>query len=660
MLSGLTTSPRKLTKVTARIGIDTIIALKRCLEKGPEIGKVVESLIRMEGEQTTDTCNNQPSSQGLDGTETITSSIQRIFRGNPLLLALRDTLRHDSLQQMQQRVDSIMLPSTEYTPSASQMRHQECFALRSGLSAMLDVARETFHQVVGDIYKLPEVYARMLKVDVRIQHSNARGYYLSMPMVLQEGLPDCFIQCVVNKKSISCTTQELVSLSDRADEALQTALFVTNDLIEELLNGVRENIDYLFSYADSIALLDMLCSFCDLVAMAPNSQPFVRPTLVKTGDLRLIQLRHPITVAKQANLDFVANDCILPSKCLKILTGPNGSGKSTYIKQVAIAVVLAQIGCFVPANEAIVPIRERLLSRLGGGDDDIEHNLSSFMLEMRETSYLLAHNSSQALVIIDELGRATSTADGTALAVAVAERLAVSGTLCLFVTHFPQLCGLADMYPNVDNIHLRVEVEPDSPDNDNVSMHPINGLRPAVAVTTTALARAKRLRYLRDVGEGPFALPGGYGIQMAEICGFPPKLLHRARELQVKAIRTLPLLQLLSTGPDLEPLLVGPLREKFKLKCDRAGSDTDKRAMIMAFISDLSTVDRKHMAMLLKSVQIPSRQAVGCVQSPSSSLDHNSHQPTSGLVSIEARSNDSKKRIFSMFCCAEVPYMHPK
>lgn len=187
-------------------------------------------------------------------------------------------------------------------------------------------------------------------------------------------------------------------------------------------------------------------------------------------------------------------------------------GKSTFIKQTAVVVIMAQIGCFVPAQHAVVPIRDQIFSRIGTGDD-MEHNLSSFQVEMKEAAHILRSVSDHSLVILDELGRGTSNADGVAIAVAVAEFLLSTAAYTLFVTHYHQVTSLAAMYPNVKNVHFVTTIDMDS----------------------------SALGYPHKIAEGPCDMQSGYGLLMAESCGFSDSIMTAAREYQRRLKRTYPL-----------------------------------------------------------------------------------------------------------------------
>lgn len=207
---------------------------------------------------------------------------------------------------------------------------------------------------------------------------------------------------------------ELSSLSDRANEAITQSLFLTHDIIQEQMEKIRANMESLFLLTDSIALLDMVISFADLVAL--SSSVYSRPVLKDDGPMLLKSARHPtasISLLQQISSTFIPNDFYINEiENFLVITGPNGSGKTMYLKQVALITIMAQIGCFIPAKYGVIPIRSKILSRLGT-NDDMEHNLSTFATEMKDISYLMSNANKRSLVIIDELGRGTSSIDGT-------------------------------------------------------------------------------------------------------------------------------------------------------------------------------------------------------------------------------------------------------
>lgn len=215
----------------------------------------------------------------------------------------------------------------------------------------------------------------------------------------------------------------------------------------------------------------------------------------------------------------------------------NGSGKTVHIKQVALIVILAQIGCYVPAEFATIPIRDKILSRIGTYDD-MENNISTFYMEMTEATYIVNNLTDKSLIIIDELGRGTSNIDGIALgtinitsitiiltitlltltAFSICEHLALSGSMTLFVTHYPQLTQMSAMYNNIKNVHFKIQCNTNANANDE---EPV---------------------LLHSLTEGTCDMMSGYGIMMAKICGFPKIMVTDATEIQKRVRDMFPLL----------------------------------------------------------------------------------------------------------------------
>ncbi len=509
MLSGLVAKPKTITVKTARIGIDTLIYLKSVLQIAPLLATSLLNLL--------DVCKDL-----MQEDESEILRAHGDVDGSSLILSIVDNLNDRNLQNVAQMIDDLLTESTTYTKNAYEMRHQECFAVRPLVNGYLDVARKTFLQSIEDIHESADTHAITLGHPIKVSHNNSRGYFLSIPVeALGSGeyLPAEYIQPVLHRKSISCTTEEISSSSDRAHESISTALTLTNDIIQDTIADIRKHMASIFLLVDSIALLDMLCSFADLVAL--GSDLFVRPELTEEGDLKIKGGRHLATSRLQAfssrgEGSFVANDCVIneDSKCI-IVTGPNGSGKSTYIKMPVLIIILAQIGCFVPAVHATIPIRDRILTRIGT-DDDMEHNISTFSMEMKEMAYILNNTTKKSIIIIDELGRGTSNLDGIAIAFSTAEEIIRRGVMTLFVTHYTQLTTLPQLYPTARNIHLK-------------------------SIIGTL---SDGIQFLHQIGQGPCDIKSGYGIMMAKLSNFPDEIIADARAIQKTLRATYPVLML--------------------------------------------------------------------------------------------------------------------
>lgn len=480
---------------------------------------------------------------------------------NALLEVATDTLSDPCLQELQALIDRTITESTVFSKSSHEMKYQECFAVRPEISGMLDVARKAFLQSVEEIHALAEEYARELQVPVKVTYTVSRGYFLVIPADT-DPLPGVFTQAVLNKKSILCSTVDVASLSSRATESMNQALVITNECIQSLMGQVRVHMEALFSLTDCVALIDMLTSFADLVSFSPHM--YTRPRITPDGPLVIHAGRHPVlsdtgaAASGHSTADsFVPNDVYFSPLCsFQVITGPNGAGKTVFIKQVTLITILAQIGCFIPARHGTIPIRDRILTRLGTSDD-MEHNLSSFMTEMKETAYILNNLTPRSLVIIDELGRGTSNIDGLSLAFAIAEALVDSAAYCMFVTHYTQVTSLASMYPNASNVHLKVALETvvtPTPSSDAISQTGTGGV----------IGSGNSLRFTHQVGSGPSEMKNGYGILMSEICGFPAEMVEQARNTQ-KTVRNLFPLLIHVADPDPSVVAVSTLLQHLLL-----------------------------------------------------------------------------------------------
>lgn len=276
---------------------------------------------------------------------------------------------------------------------------------------------------------------------------------------------------------------EVLQLSDRS--------------IQELIEDLRAEIAPLFKISDAIALLDVTASFAQLV----TTQDYCRPELTHT--LAIKSGRHPIREKIHAE-KYVPNDAYATRQSrFQIITGCNMSGKSTYIRSIALMAVMAQIGCFIPASYASFPIFHQLFARVSM-DDSIEANVSTFAAEMRETAFILRNIDDRSMVIVDELGRGTSTRDGLSIAIAVAEALVDSGAFVWFATHFRDLAKILAERSGVVSFHLSVD-----------------------------MSEADRMKMLYKVAKGAVQ-EEHYGLALAKVVDLPPDVLRIAEQVSKK------------------------------------------------------------------------------------------------------------------------------
>ena len=274
---------------------------------------------------------------------------------------------------------------------------------------------------------------------------------------------------------------------------------MTNIVVTELLNEIRDHIGCLYKLTECVAMVDMLVAF----AHACTISEYVRPEFTDT--LAIKQGRHPI-LEKIGIETPVPNNAYASEGCnFQIITGPNMSGKSTYLRQIALLQIMAQIGSYVPAEFASFRIADQIFSRIGS-DDDIETNSSTFMLEMKEINYIVQNASNTSLIIIDELGRGTSADEGVGICHSVCEYLLCLKAFTFFATHFMELTQIDRLYPNAENYHFEVQRY------------------------FSEESRCDKVSYTHVLSKGQ-TKEKHYGIMLAEISTLPPSLVQEAKSL---------------------------------------------------------------------------------------------------------------------------------
>ena len=335
--------------------------------------------------------------------------------------------------------------------------------------------------------------------NLKIKYNKVFGYYFEVTNSFKDLVPDYFIRKQTLVGAERYTTPRLKELEDiivgaqDKSKALEYELFCR---IRETLVGQMQRLK---QTAESVASLDALIS----LAVAADRYGYVKPAINEKGIIQIKDGRHPVVEQMLEGDRFVANDTYLDGRenRLAIITGPNMAGKSTYMRQTALIVLMAQIGSFVPATQADICLCDRIFTRVGASDD-LASGQSTFMVEMTEVSNILRHATPKSLIILDEIGRGTSTFDGLSIAWAVAEHVAnpkLLGAKTLFATHYHELTELEGSVAGVKNYCVAVKEQGDS------------------------------VIFLRKIISG--GADKSYGIQVARLAGLPESVLKRAREL---------------------------------------------------------------------------------------------------------------------------------
>ncbi|MER3468409.1 MAG: DNA mismatch repair protein MutS [Thermoflexus sp.] len=332
--------------------------------------------------------------------------------------------------------------------------------------------------------------------NLRIGYNQVFGYYIEVTKANLHLVPKDYIRKQTLTDVERFVTPELKQLESKVLGAEERIGQLEYQLFVELRYKVAQRSHELLETAKAVAELDVLATLAEVAAKNHYTRPFV-----DDGDEIVIKEgRHPVIEQVQRDKPFVPNDCSLDNRenQLLIITGPNAAGKSTYLRQVALIVLMAQMGSFVPAREAKIGIVDRIFTRVGA-HDELVRGQSTFMVEMTETANILHNATERSLVLIDEIGRGTSTYDGIAIAWAVAEELHRIGCKCLFATHYHHLNELENLLPRVRNYRAAVLEEGD------------------------------KVVFLYRI------VPGGtdrsYGIQVARLAGLPERVIGRAKEI---------------------------------------------------------------------------------------------------------------------------------
>jgi DNA mismatch repair protein MutS len=332
--------------------------------------------------------------------------------------------------------------------------------------------------------------------NLKLGFNKVFGYYIEVNHSAADKVPADYVRKQTIKNAERYITEELKDYETQALSAEEKALELEQQLFEEVSRQVVQYVSRLQTLADTLAQCDCLTA----LAYLAKRRGYIRPKIADDGRLLINEGRHPV-IAEMLGPEFVPNDIELGEKAGDVLlvTGPNMSGKSTYIRQVALLVLMAQTGSFIPAKDATIGLVDRIFTRVGASDE-LVRGQSTFMVEMTETANIINNATEKSLVILDEVGRGTSTYDGLSLAWAITEHIATRiKCRTLFATHYHELTELAELFMNIKNCNVAVREWME----EVVFLHKI--------------------------------LPGGtdksYGIHVAKLAGVPKSILDRSKEI---------------------------------------------------------------------------------------------------------------------------------
>ena len=419
--------------------------------------------------------------------------IKELLEGteSPLLRRLEQSM--DAMTDCADRIENTIVDDPPLTI-------REGGIIRKGANATADRLRDILEGGSGTIAAIEASEKEKTGIrTLKVGYNRVFGYYIEVSKSFMDQVPDHYIRKQTLANCERYITQELKDLENQVLTAKDRLTALEYQIFTELREHLAAQSSRIQSTSAAVATVDTLCS----LAMVAVQRGYHRPEITLGNEISITDGRHPVVEVMLQDSLFVPNDTRLGAadNQVSIITGPNMAGKSTYMRQVALIVLMAQMGSFVPARSATIGIVDRVFTRIGASDD-LASGQSTFMVEMSEVASILKYATSHSLLILDEIGRGTSTYDGMAIARAVLEYAASPkrlGAKTLFATHYHELSTMEDKLPNVKNYNIAVK------------------------------KRGDQMIFLRKIVPG--ATDDSYGIEVAKLAGLPAPVIQRAREI---------------------------------------------------------------------------------------------------------------------------------
>ena len=421
----------------------------------------------------------------------------------PSIKVLLNDFSSDILKEIQEETDDLTDVCTLIERAICEeppLAIREGGIIRDGFDENIDRLRHAKNDGKTWLARLEEEDRERTGIkNLKVKYNKVFGYYFEVTNSFKNMVPEHYIRKQTLTNAERYTNAKLKELEDTILNAEDKLYGLEYDLFCQIRDSIAGEIDRIQRTAKAIARLDVLCS----LSYVAERNHYVRPKINEKGVIDIKAGRHPVVEQMISNDMFISNDTYLDNNkyCVSIITGPNMAGKSTYMRQVALIVLMAQIGSFVPADSANISMTDRIFTRVGASDD-LASGQSTFMVEMNEVANILRNATSNSLLILDEIGRGTSTFDGLSIAWAVIEHISnkkLLGAKTLFATHYHELTELEGKMNNVNNYCIAVKEKGDD------------------------------IVFLRKIVKG--GADKSYGIQVAKLAGVPDMVIDRAKEI---------------------------------------------------------------------------------------------------------------------------------
>ncbi|XP_029169725.1 mutS protein homolog 4-like [Nylanderia fulva] len=421
---------------------------------------------------------------------------------HPFFVNMRKNLQNSEFRVIKDKILTLIHTDARFVKGCTSSSMQRCFAIKADINELLDVARQVYCELISDMRNMVEQLAVKYKLPLSLDYNTSLSYHINVAIqqnvnMAISDLPEEFIQTRQNRRSFTMTTTALLTLNKQCKKACEEIYVMSNTLLTYLLEDIRQHVGCLFQLSADVAELDLVLS----LAQISSNPEYVRPTF--GTKLELVNSLHPIMELFNRDLP-VANDVNASTPYnFHLITGPNMSGKSTYLKQIVLLQIMAQIGSYVPATKATFRIADRILCRMSSRSNEL--NVSTYVVEIKEVQYILQSVTSRSLVVLDELGRHTSVEEASTIAWSICEKLLLTTAFTFAATHFLHLTALRNMYHNVTTHCFETKTAESEESNE---LH---------LIYTHKLIR----------GIGP---TNHYGISLAEVSSLPKCVTAKARE----------------------------------------------------------------------------------------------------------------------------------